>query len=100
MQTPTHATTISPTSRRVVGFLGALLAAGAVAGTSVSDASPEPVAPATGTEIACGGYTAQGELLRPLAATTTSAHVDADGRLVVPATCGGYTEDGQFIGDD
>lgn len=87
------------TGRRLAGFTAALLAAGAMIGTSSSDASPSAAAD-QGEAIACGGYAADGDLVRPLAATTTHAIVHDDGTVEVPDTCGGYTEDGQFIGDD
>ena len=89
--------TLSATGLRVVLATAALLAVGATVGTTPSsaDQTAAPSAPA----IDCGGYAADGQLLRPAATVVTHARVE-DGRLTVPATCGGYTDDGEFIGDD
>lgn len=92
-----HTATISATGLRVALATAVLvLAGGAVGATSSSAEQTSPDAP---PEIACGGYAADGELLRPAALSVTHAQLD-DGRLAVPATCGGYTDDGEFIGDD
>ena len=90
----THA--ISTTGRWMVFATAALFAGGAAVGTSASSAGPADAPP---QEIACGGYAADGDLLRPAAAAITHAQL-TDRGLDVPDTCGGYTEDGEFIGDD
>lgn len=93
-----HTGTISPTGLRVALATGALLFAGAMVGAAPSSADQSATSAAL-PEIACGGYSADGQLLRPAATDITHARFD-DGKLTVPSTCGGYTEDGEFIGDD
>lgn len=92
----THTGTTSATGLRVALATGVLLVAGAMVGTAPSSADQ---APTSAPEIACGGYSADGQLLRPAATDVTHARID-DGRLTIPSTCGGYTADGEFIGDD
>lgn len=91
----THTGTSSATGLRVALATAALVIAGAMVGTAPSSADQVSSPP----EIACGGYSADGQLLRPAANDITHARFD-DGQLTVPAACGGYTEDGEFIGDD
>lgn len=92
-----HTGTLSATGLRVVLATAALVLTGATVGSAPSSA--EQSAASSPPEIACGGYAADGELLRPAAIDVTHAKFD-DGQLTVPAACGGYTEDGEFIGDD
>lgn len=88
----------SKLARRTGLIAAGLIAAGSLAGSAVGSA--EPIRHDDGPPIECGGYAADGQLLRPLAATIDSASLDAAGRTVIPGTCGGYTADGEFIGDD
>lgn len=74
------------------------------AGTSAdagagSTPAVEPVSVQT-TEIDCGGYDADGEVVTPEATRIDTAPVGPDGVPRIPAVCGGYTTDGHFIGDD
>lgn len=49
--------------------------------------------------IDCGGYDTDGNLVNPDAAKITEVPVGEDGRARIPDICGGYTEDGTYIGD-
>jgi hypothetical protein len=57
-----------------------------------------PKPPQTET-IDCGGYDADGNLVNPDAAKITEVPVGTDGRAQIPDICGGYTQDGTYIGD-
>jgi hypothetical protein len=49
--------------------------------------------------IDCGGYDADGNVVNPDAAKITEVPVGADGRARIPDICGGYSQDGTYIGD-
>jgi len=55
--------------------------------------------PARTESIDCGGYDADGKLVNPDAAKITEVPVGADGRAQIPDICGGYSQDGTYIGD-
>jgi hypothetical protein len=82
--------------RLAVGLtIGLALALG---GLTLSGKSAD--ADAETVPIECGGYDETGELVHAEAAAITSAPLDESGHPVIPPICGGYTEDGVFIGDD
>lgn len=95
-----------PRTDRRRGWLIALGAAVALLAVSVFaqaaagyDGGPLPTE-RDHVEIECGGYDASGALVHPEAAEIDRAPLSTDGTPEIPAICGGYTEDGTFIGDD
>jgi hypothetical protein len=72
-----------------------------VAGFALASvAAPGEASQTERVPIECGGYDADGNLVNPEAAEIEYAEVGPDGLLIIPPACGGYTEDGVYIGDD
>lgn len=106
-----HRTTWSETvsgtrSRELPLLLGAVLAillalpVAAQAGSSAGSAGAAPNGGHGSIAIECGGYDHTGELVHPEALEVHHAPLATDGTPEIPEICGGYTEDGTFIGDE
>lgn len=98
-----------------LALAGSLVGVGAVASapaaqpdtrTVAVETRDDPTPPAatgdTGdtVSIECGGYDAEGDVTDEAATRIDRAPVDDAGIPLIPPVCGGYTADGEFIGDD
>ncbi|MBW3658519.1 MAG: hypothetical protein KY457_07765 [Actinobacteria bacterium] len=91
-----------------LALTGALVGAGAATFDTPSATSPTPATeqvsvrtePTDRISIECGGYDADGNVVHEAATRIDHARVDAAGIPEIPAVCGGYTAEGEFIGDD
>jgi hypothetical protein len=90
--------------RGVTGLAVLTTALGIVVLTTVAIAWGEPAADEAGQQgwvpIECGGYDARGDLVEPDAPPVDRAPIGPDGRPQIPDVCGGYTQDGTYVGDD
>lgn len=78
------------------------IAATSLAASVAGRDTPEPAAAVTESAtmtLSCGGYDAEGEVVNPSAVAIGDFETSASAPEV-PEICGGYTEDGVFIGDD
>lgn len=101
--TRARAETRRPGQRTVlVAVAAALIAAPILAGTLASSSSPvgADTPDQRYIEIDCGGYDAEGRVEEPRATRIERVPVADDGRVEIPAVCGGHTADGTFVGDD
>lgn len=91
----------------VLRHIALLTIAASTVGATLSGMRPAPPASAANAPasadtitLSCGGYDESGEVVNEAAVAIGTFEVPATGPIEIPPVCGGYTDQGTFIGDD